>query len=320
MKRTLRLAALCLSAYVAFCACGAPKSAVNSASKVETAAVSDGASVSDGADMKVISYNIRLGVAKDGDNSWAYRRPATIAMLQEQMPDVFGVQEAYPFQLEYIHKYMPMYEYVGVGREDGVHGGEHMAVFYNTEKVELLDWGTYWLSETPDVAGSMGWDAHCPRTATWTKCRHKATGRSFFFVDTHLDHRGVVARKKGLALIVNEIAKMNPENAPMVLVGDFNIRPDSDNLVELNKVMKSARNVARKTVADGSFNGWGEYAKSAGAPSWQGEAPAKGVAPIIDYIYISGFASCLEFKVLNETYVGVPYISDHYPIMTTLKF
>lgn len=314
MKRTLRIAALCLSAYVALCACGAPKSAVSTASRVETA------SVSDGADMKVISYNIRLGVAKDGDNSWKYRRPATIAMLQQQMPDVFGVQEAYSFQLEYVHKYMPMYEYVGVGRNDGSNEGEHMAVFYNTQTVELLDWGTYWLSETPLVPGSKGWDAKYPRTATWVKCRHKATGRCFFFVDTHLDHRGVIARKEGLALIVREIAKMNPDKAPMVLLGDFNIRPDSDNLVELDKVMQSARNVARNTVTDGSFNGWGEYAKSAGAPSWQGEAPAKGVAPIIDYIYISGFGSCLEFKVLNETYVGVPYISDHYPIMTTLKF
>lgn len=268
--------------------------------------------------LKVISYNIRNGEAKDGENSWVYRRPATIAMLEAEDPAIFGVQEAYDYQVEYISKWAPKYKNLGVGRDDGVRKGEHMSVFYDTTRVQILDGGTYWLSETPDVP-SKGWGANHYRTATWTKLRHLPTGKEFFYVNTHLDHRSAPAQKNGLALIVNRIAQMNPEHLPMILTGDFNIRPDSENLVELDKMMHSARVFAESTTTEGSFNGWGEYGASSGAPIWQGEVPVKA-APIIDYIYYSGFSKCLTFRVLNQPYVGVPYISDHYPIAATLKF
>ena len=55
-------------------------------------------------DLKVMSYNIRLGTAKDGTNSWEYRYPATALMLKDQMPDVFGVQEAFDFQVKFIEE------------------------------------------------------------------------------------------------------------------------------------------------------------------------------------------------------------------------
>lgn len=267
--------------------------------------------------LKVISYNIRYGGAKDGDNSWVYRRPATIAMLEAEDPAIFGVQEAYDYQVAYISKWIPKYKNLGVGRDDGKSKGEHMSVFYDTTRVQLLDGGTYWLSETPDVP-SKGWGANHYRTATWTKLRHLPTGKEFFYVNTHLDHRSAPAQKNGLALIVDRIGSMNPDHLPMILTGDFNIRPNNANLVELDKMMHSARNFAESTTTDGSFNGWGEYGASSGAPTWHGEVPKK--ASIIDYIYYSGFSKCLTFKVLNQPYVGVPYISDHYPICATLKF
>ena len=130
------------------------------------------------ASIRVMSYNIRLGVAKDGDNAWENRREATPAMLRDVKPAVFGVQEAYDFQVQYILEQCPEYKAVGVGRDDGVSKGEHMSVFYDSTRVELLEWGTYWLSETPDVP-SYGWDAACRRTATWTLLREIATGQKF---------------------------------------------------------------------------------------------------------------------------------------------
>lgn len=252
--------------------------------------------------LRVISYNIRLGVADDGDNSWEKRRPATIAMLQQQKPDVFGVQEAYDFQLSYITENLPEYGCVGVGRENGRNKGEHMSVLFNTARVELLDWGTYWLSETPDKP-SMGWDAACRRTATWTKLRLKSSGQEFFFVNTHLDHVGEQAREKGLELINERIAAMNPEGLPMVLTGDFNITPDSRNLEQLNRKMSSARLSAADTDVRPSFNGFG-----------------RTNGTVIDYIYYSGFARSLDFKVLRDSYQGIPYISDHYPVCSDLIF
>lgn len=270
-----------------------------------------------GADLKVISFNIRYGTANDGENSWENRRPASIAMLEEQNPDIFGLQEALGRQVKYLTENLPKYKSVGVGRDDGDVKGERMTIFYDTTRVALLDWGTYWLSETPDVP-SFGWGAACRRTATWTKLHHIPTGKDFFYVNTHLDHVSAEARKNGLALIVNEIAKMNPDGYPMLLTGDFNIPPASDNLVELDKVMTSARKGALDSDVKGSFNGWGKYGNSDAAPDWAG--PENDSPMLIDYIYYSSFSECLKFRVLDGEYAGVKYISDHYPVMAEFRF
>ena len=139
------------------------------------------------ADLKVISYNIRLGSADDGTNSWKYRYPASAMMIMDQKPDIFGLQEALPAQFDYLKEFCTGYKGVGVGRDDGKRAGEIMAIFYNKKTVKLLKWGTYWLSDTPDVP-SKGWDAACFRTATWALLKDKASGKKFFYVNTHLDH------------------------------------------------------------------------------------------------------------------------------------
>ena len=91
-------------------------------------------------ELKVMSYNIRLGVADDGTNSWQYRCPATIEMLKDQKPDVFGVQEAFDFQIAFINEYCKEYKSAGVGREDGKKKGEHMSIFWNRKTVKMIKW------------------------------------------------------------------------------------------------------------------------------------------------------------------------------------
>ena len=136
------------------------------------------------ADINVISYNIRVGTAKDGTNSWEYRYPASAMMIMDQKPDIFGLQEALDFQFKYLEEYCPDYKGIGVGREDGKHKGEHMAIFYNKKTVKLIKWGTFWLSETPEKP-SMGWDAACFRSATWALMKDKDSGKK-------LDRKSVV--------------------------------------------------------------------------------------------------------------------------------
>ena len=252
-------------------------------------------------DLTVISFNIRYGEANDGTNSWRFRCPATIEMLQDNRPDIMGVQEAFDFQIDFIEEFCPDYKSVGVGRIDGKSEGEHMSIFYNKKTVSLLKWGTFWLSETPEKP-SFGWDAACERTATWALMKSKKTGRKFYFVNTHLDHVGKEARKNGLALIVDRIAEINPEGYPMVLTGDFNVTPDDEALVELDKIMSSARKAADKTDNRGTFNGWGKS------------------DTVIDYIYSSGFKACPEFMVITKKYADKPFISDHYPVKARLVF
>lgn len=252
--------------------------------------------------LKVMSYNIRNGEAQDGTNSWQYRAPATVMMLEDRKPDLFGVQEAYDYQVRAILDYTD-YKAVGVGREDGKHGGEHMSVFYNPKRIRLKKWGTFWLSETPEKP-SLGWDAACIRTATWALVKDRHTGKSFYFVNTHLDHVGVEARKNGLRLIVDRIGKLNRKRLPVVLTGDFNITPKNKALAVLDGVLKDARTTAVKSDPSGSFHDWGKLVP--GIP--------------IDYIWYSGFSSCPVFEVVRKPYYDRQFISDHYPIQALLVF
>lgn len=250
--------------------------------------------------LKVMSYNIRLGSAQDGTNSWALRYTATGEMLEDQKPDVFGVQEALEYQVRYIEE-MCGYESVGVGRENGKKEGEHMSIFWNKKAVSMLKWGTFWLSETPEKP-SKGWDAECFRTATWALMKDKRTGEKFYFVNTHLDHEGAEAQKNGLNLIMDKIAEINTEGLPMVLTGDFNMEPSNPNLAELDARMQSARKIAAQTDSHATYNGWGKS------------------STMIDYIYVSGFSSCPEYQTVTKRYEDRKFISDHYPIFARLIF
>ena len=256
-----------------------------------------------GYDLKVMSYNIRMGIAKDGTNSWEFRYPATAMMIEDQQPDVFGVQEAFEFQIRFIEDNCTGYEAVGVGRDDGKSKGEFMSIFWNKNTVKMLKWGTFWLSETPEKP-SKGWDAHCRRTATWALMKDKRTGKKFYFVNTHLDHRGKEAQKNGLALIVSRIDDINPKGYPMVLTGDFNIKPNNPALVDLDKIMDSTRKIAEKTDNHHTFNGWSNAKTDS----------------VIDYIYVQGFSKCIEYQTVIKEYADRKFISDHYPIYATLVF
>ena len=247
-------------------------------------------------DIKVISYNIRLGTGKDCNNSWEHRKHASINMIRTEQPTIVGVQEALAFQLEYLLDSLPDYEMIGVGRDDGIARGEHMAILYRSDEVELLQWGTFWLSDTPEVP-SFGWDAACRRTCTWAKFRHRTTGAYFAHLNTHLDHKGAVAQSEGLRLIAEQIHKLIPARMPLFLTGDLNITPDNEALKMLENTLLDARAVATDSDTRNTYNGWGNKERS----------------KLIDYIFLRG-AEATTFRVLCDENYGAPYISDHYPI------
>ena len=249
----------------------------------------------------VMSYNIRTGGAQDGTNSWQFRYPATALMIEDQKPDVFGVQEAMPYQLLFIDESCRDYDYVGVGREDGRKKGEHVAVFYNKKTMSLLKWGTFWLSETPDEP-TKGWDAACKRSTTWALLKSKDSGRKFYFINTHLDHKGKTARAEGLALILTKMSEINKDGLPVVLVGDFNAEVTDPAIAVLDGTMKNARKIAADTDSAGTFNGWGKSSS------------------IIDHIFYSGFSSCTEYETVTKPYAERKFISDHYPVKAVLVF
>ena len=253
--------------------------------------------------LKVVSYNMRYDNPNDGENIWDIRKVATPAMIKEVHPDVFGVQEAMVHQIRYVEENCPEYASIGVGRDDGKEGGEFMSIFYDKSKIKLNEWGTVWLSPTPEKP-SRGWDAGCFRTATWAKMEVIGSGKRFFYINTHLDHVGKNARKNGLELIVKIIKEKNVEGDPAILTGDFNVTPDdSFTLDGVYAYMNNASATALEADSVPTFNGWGKRDGS-----------------FIDYIWWKGFSSCKEYRVNRNEYGGVRFISDHWPITAVLVF
>lgn len=258
----------------------------------------------DGSDrLTVMSYNIRFAGAEDGTNSWIYRYYLTPMMIQDQKPDVIGLQEAVSSQVLYLSEYAKPYKYVGAGRDDGRKKGEYTAIFYNPKTVKLSKWGMFWLSDTPEKPG-LGWDAACPRTATWAIMKDKRNGKSFMVVNTHLDHVGKQAQAEGAALILRRIEELNSKGLPVVLMGDFNLSQDDPVLGAVDRKMENTRKTALKSDGNVTYNAWGKL-------QFQSR---------IDHIYQKGFRRCQEFKVLTKKYDNRAFISDHFPVMAELVF
>ena len=110
--------------------------------------------MTDGPKLKVMSFNIRYGSARDAENSWENRRELVFDVLREQQSDVVGLQEAQRFQRDNIRKALPEYGEVGVGRDDGKTVGEYSAILYLSDRYCADEEGTFWFSETPEIPGS----------------------------------------------------------------------------------------------------------------------------------------------------------------------
>ena len=169
-------------------------------------------------------FNIRNDNTKDAaaGNGWAVRCPVVCDILKIESFDIFGTQEVLLNQLEDMLAALPDYDYVGVGRNDGKTSGEYAAIFYKKDRVKCLSSGHFWLSETPEVVGSIGWDAKYTRICTWGQFKDKKTGNKFWMFNLHMDHRGVEARKQS-ALLVMEKIKVMCGKQPYILLGDFNV-------------------------------------------------------------------------------------------------
>ena len=254
-------------------------------------------------DISVISFNIRVDNAADGTNVWRNRRDAVVTMIERERPMLLGLQEAQPHQITYLSEHCPDYAWYGLGRDtgkvppatDSYAAEETMAIFWRTAELELLDKGTFWLSETPDQV-SKGWDASYRRTCTWAGFRHKKSGQTCYFFNTHLDNDGKVAREESIKLLVSRMKTINSKRRVSFLTADFNSNVTDACFAPLHVYMRDARANA---------------AVSADYPSWTGYGASTGR---LDHVFFSGDnCTAREFRTLRGDY-GVPYISDHYPV------
>ena len=176
-------------------------------------------------ELAVMTLNMRYDNPEDGMNNWRFRRERIAGLIRSEAVDLLGTQEVLANQFDDLQALLPGYRAVGVGREDGARAGEFNAVFFRSDRFELLDSGVFWLSEEPETPGSKGWDGACERLATWTVLRDKSGGE-LLFINTHLDHIGEQARREGVALLLRRIETLRA-GRPVILTGDFNAESSS---------------------------------------------------------------------------------------------
>lgn len=255
-------------------------------------------------EMEIMTYNIRYLNETDGENSWSKRKEHLANQIQFYEPGIFGVQEAVKQQLDYLKNNLAPYNYLGEGR-DGGEKGEYSAIFFDTGKFHLLEQGTFWLSETPSKP-SMGWDASYPRVCTYAKFEAIDSGEEFWVFNTHFDHQGNEARQKSSRMIIEKIKEINKDELPVVLMGDLNLEPETEEIRFLTKKMNDSKAVAQHVFGpEGTFNGY-EFNEP--------------VDRRIDYIFLSkGDFQVLKYAVLSDS-KDLRYPSDHLPVMLVLKF
>jgi endonuclease/exonuclease/phosphatase family metal-dependent hydrolase len=177
--------------------------------------------------LRVMTFNIRYGTAPDGPDAWPLRRALALRVIRDFHPAVLGMQEALRFQLDEIERALAAYGEVGVGRDDGARAGEYAAILYDRRRLDLLEQGWFWLSDTPEVPGSMTWGNRFPRIVTWARLADRERGTTFYVFDTHFDHESQPARERGARLLLARMAARAAPSDPVLVTGDFNAGEDN---------------------------------------------------------------------------------------------
>ena len=253
-------------------------------------------------EIRVMTFNIRYDNPQDGKFAWKNRRENVCKMLDFHRVDIAGMQEVLKNQLADLRGGASEFSAIGIGRKDGKDRGEFSPILYRKERFKLLKWGTFWLSETPQDTGSVGWDAALERICTWAHFQERTHSQSFFIFNTHFDHRGQNARRQSVNLIKRKISQI-AAGAPVILCGDFNLE---ENSAVYHEILSGApqlidsRHAARLVYGpEGTFTGFNirpERLKT------------------IDFIFAGPQWSILRQGTLSENWNGL-LPSDHRPVI-----
>ena len=256
-----------------------------------------------GSTLRIASFNNQADLSKDGHN-WAERAPRVKKLMDERGWDVVGMQEPFWFQVKQMEQMFPQYGWVGNSTDGKIEDGywHYNPIFYRKDRLEVLDWGSFWFSETPQTPGSKSWDAHTPRFCVWARFRDLRTSREFYEFNCHFDHKGETARQKSAALVLSRAREISG-GKPFFINGDFNTVQDSP----AYKVLSDAGLTdtycsapVRENTLIASWNDW--------KPGKAVEVPEN-----FDHIFISDGTKALSWRLLTTRYDG-NYPSDHFPI------
>lgn len=262
--------------------------------------------------IRVMTFNIRFDNPNDGPNAWPHRKEFVASTIRFHQTDIVGTQEGMHHQLTELENLLEKFEWVGVGRDDGDEKGEFSAIFYRSDRFDLLEEGTFWHSTTPDVPGSMGWDTAITRVTTWVRLHDKLNDRSFITFNTHYDHIGEVARKESSNLILQKIYDLS-NGDPVLFMGDLNT-------TEQQEPYKIITDPQRGPVELELFDGFYHSVHGHHGPTstWNG---FERIFPDrrIDYIFVDSKFRVVQHGILADSRDG-KFPSDHLPVVADLEF
>ncbi|MHC4556573.1 MAG: endonuclease/exonuclease/phosphatase family protein [Planctomycetota bacterium] len=272
----------------------------------------------DSLELHVMSFNIRYGTANDGQNHWKNRREMVFDVIRDQKSDVIGLQEALRFQIDEIRKALPLYGEIGVAREDGKTDGEYSAILYRTDRFGIGEAGTFWLSDTPEIAGSSHWGNACVRICTWARFIENKSGKAFYVFNLHLDHVSQPSREKSAVLLIQRIRSRNHKD-PFVVTGDFNAGENNPVITYLKGKTAAADPSGNKTKTPfpmvDTFRVLHPNVKDVRTGhAFKGSRQGNK----IDYVLVRPAVEVLEAEILYDNIDG-RYPSDHFPVTARLR-
>ncbi|WP_053367719.1 endonuclease/exonuclease/phosphatase family protein [Bacillus sp. FJAT-27245] len=254
--------------------------------------------------IRVMTYNLKYA-DNDPPHSWPGRKELVKEIIVNEAPDLIGTQEGLFPQLEDLAELLPGYRWVGLGREGGSQG-EYMAILYKHERLRVLEYGHFWLSDSPSLIGSCTWGNICPRMVTWVRFLDLKTKQHFYHFNTHLDNHSELARIEGAKLLAQRALELDSA-MPIVVTGDFNENQQSEAYRILagegpfsDTWYLSARRINEEL---GTFNDFSD-------PSGGNER--------IDWILVRGNTEVRTAKIVGDR-PGGQFPSDHYPIVVEMQ-
>ncbi len=253
-------------------------------------------------EITIMSYNIRCHAPNDfGHKNWFYRADLVVDTIEKAQPGIIGFQEVNSWQYDYLCESMPVYDSIITYRDNIPVYSEGCPVFYRTDLYTLVDKGSFWLSETPEVM-SKDWGAACYRICSYAILKDKSTEKEFVVFNTHLDHISDEARINGIKVVLDKIKDFG--SIPSILMGDLNAEEDSETYKSATEFFHDSKYQTEYTMTSCTYQDWGEQLDR----------------NCIDYIMISkDHFNVHSYNVITDTYNG-DYTSDHFPLTATLTF
>lgn len=251
--------------------------------------------------LKIMSFNSRCEVEKDGANYFWNRTDRILEMIERESPDIIGFQEiTRRMQAWYVEK-LDAYTLIGVGRGKN-YTDEGTVIAFKKGKMDLISADSVMLSSTPKIPGSRyyGTDqSACPRIYTKVFLKHRELDAPFWVYNIHTDHAGAIARQMACMQVLQDISM---QEAPVLLTGDFNATPEKPE-IQLLQSSKNRPLVDTTSEIEGTFHNFGRFPR----------------LEKIDYIFADARLRVLESAAIEDPGVDGVYLSDHLPIYTVIS-